>query len=190
MVVACCLVSRAILVAANLACAVKSCARSFILPAVSVTCSATVSRQYGRLVLGNVSRRTCLFPQPGFRVRQVISGSLPIRAGRRRSEQAYQAGSHQRRSNRRMPDQPPSNSRSDRQGRGGIGGGSGLDVLDQQLDRGLGTGFGFVQKRILGVERFLLQSFCELGSRRRRSQRREVAGEFGAGRLRPLAPAG
>ena len=152
------------MVAANLACAVKSCARSFILPAVSVTFSATVSRQYGRLFLGNISGRTCLFPQPGFRVRQVISRSLSVRAGRRRSEEAYKAGSHQRRSNRRMTYQPPSNACSDRQSRGGIGGGSGFDVLDQQFDRGLGIGFGFIQKRILGVDSFLLQSFCELGS--------------------------
>jgi hypothetical protein len=43
MAVACSLVSRAKLVAADLACAVKSCTRSFIRPALSVTFSATVS---------------------------------------------------------------------------------------------------------------------------------------------------
>jgi hypothetical protein len=76
-----------------------------------------------------------------------------------------------------MTYQPPSNARSDCQSRGGIGGGSGFDVLDQRFDRGLGLGFGFIQKRILVVDSFLLQIFCELG----RSQRREVAGEFGPG---------
>jgi hypothetical protein len=58
-----------------------------------------------------------------------------------------------------MTYQPPSNARSDRQSRGGIGGGSGFDVPDQRFDRRLGLGFGFIQKLILGVEKLPASEF-------------------------------